>query len=111
MKNFCFLLILCLSLSLKAQIQVTHPDYLWINQQQGTSRPEFVWQDAEDISYHSSSIGNKYWATAPEFYAFLSQNWVFNRAMQWKHTTDGNIFYYSYCDMLKLTGNNQVSKW
>jgi hypothetical protein len=111
MRNLCFLLMFCLSSTLKAQIPVTHPYFSWINQQQGTSRPDYAWEGVEDIIYHNTQIANPNWATAPEFYAFLSKNWVFNRAMKWVRTKDGNIFCYSECDTLKLTGKKQVSRW
>ncbi len=111
MKLNNLLILIALPCFLGAQTQVTHPYYSWVNQQQGTPRPEYVWEGVEDIIYHNTQIANPNWATAPEFYAFLSKNWVFNRAMKWVRTTDGNIFCYSECDTLKLTGEKQVSRW
>lgn len=111
MRTLGFLLMFCLSVTLKAQFPVTHPHFSWINQQQGTPRPDYVWEGVEDIIYHNTQIANPNWAKTPEFYAFLSKNWVFNRAMKWVRTLDGNIFCYSECDTLKLTGSNQVSRW
>lgn len=108
---FCLLSVSYLFFNVTAQVPVTHLDYAWINQQQGTPRPEYVWEGAEDIIYHSTEISNPYWSTAPEFYAFLSKNWVFNTAMKWLRTQEGNIFCYSEGDTLYLTGDKQVSKW
>lgn len=111
MKLRIFGLIMVLSsVFVYAKDPIKHPFYNWINQQDGP-KPEYVWQDVEDIIYHNTGIYNLNWQTAPEFCAFFAQNWVFNRAMKWERTPKGNIFCYSEGDKLRLTGEKQVSKW
>lgn len=93
-----------------AEDAVKHPFFAWINQQEGP-RPEYVWQGAEDLIYHNRGFANKNWENAPEFYAFLSKNWVFNKQMEWIRTDNGNIICYSKGNYLALTGDGQASKW
>lgn len=110
MKGQFFVLLSLLFAGVSAQETALNPYFPWINQQKAP-RPEYVWQGAEDIIYHNTDIANKKWATAPEFYAFLSKNWTFNRQMKWERTPENLIFCYSEGDTLKLTGTGAASEW
>lgn len=77
-----------------------------------SSRPEFVWQNYEDLMYHDLEEPDKEIQTSPEFYSFMGQIWVFNRAMRWyRDGLHDCILCYSAGPELKLTGEKQVSKW
>ncbi len=84
-------------------------DFSWINQVEGP-RPEFVWENREDVFYHDLSFPDGKITTAPEFVAFMGRAWVFNRAMEWRRE-DGCILCYSVGGDLPLTGANAVSAW
>jgi len=88
---------------------IQHPVYKWINQQD-TVKSKFAWINAEDVIYHELRIDNHNWQTAPEFYALMNQNWVFNRKMQWIRSND-NIIAYCSDGNLHLTGEKQCSRW
>jgi len=75
------------------------------------TRPQHVWENHEDRMYHDLEFADPELMTAPEFFAFMGQVWLFNRAMQWhREGLDGCIVCYSSGD-LALTGEHQVSKW
>lgn len=84
-------------------------DFSWINQVQGP-RPEYVWENREDVFYHDLSFPEENVVNAPEFVAFMMRPWVFNRAMEW-HRENRCILAYCVGGNLPLTGVNAVSAW
>ncbi len=84
-------------------------DFSWINQVQGP-RPEYVWENREDVFYHDLSFPDETVVNSPEFVAFLMRSWVFNRAMEW-HRENGCILAYCVGGDLPLTGEDSVSTW
>jgi hypothetical protein len=84
-------------------------DFSWINQVQGP-RPEYVWENREDVFYHDLSFRDVKVRNAPEFVAFMMRPWVFNRAMEW-HREGGCIVCYSVGGDLLLTGEKAASAW
>jgi len=84
-------------------------DFSWINQANGP-RPEYVWENREDVFYHDLSFPDENVVNAPEFVAFMMRPWVFNRAMVW-HRENGCILAYCVGGDLLLTGEDAVSRW
>lgn len=75
-------------------------------------RPPYVLESHEDEVYHESlrhkqgPRGNE-----PEYYAFLEQSAVFNRALQWRDADNGTLICFDTAGALPLTGERQVSEW
>jgi hypothetical protein len=86
---------------------------LWLpNSWNETTRPEYVWENHEDRMYHDLEFPVPQMQSAPEFFTFMDQVWVFNKAMQWhREDLDGCILCHSSVSELLLTGEQQVSKW
>ena len=91
-----------------AQVEENLPDYSWVNQVTGP-RPEYVWENREDVIYHDLSYPAEI-ETAPEMVPFMHRAWVFNTAMQWHRRPEG-ILCYAAPATLALTGEEQVSAW
>jgi len=85
------------------------PDYQWLNQTEGP-RPEYVWENREDVIYHDLSYNDKAIETTPEIVPFMHRAWVFNKAMTWYREPEG-ILCYSAPATLLLTDEEGVSAW
>jgi hypothetical protein len=82
-----------------------------VNQVNG-SRPEFVWENWEDLFYEYVWLPDPLVQAAPEFCAFMESAWVFNRALEWHDEgLDGCPICCSASGDLSLTGESQVSSW
>jgi hypothetical protein len=76
------------------------------------TRPRWAWENYEDMMYHDLDFDDPEMMTAPEFFSFMEQVWVFNTAMEWhREGLDGCIVCYSARGDLPLTGAHQVSRW
>lgn len=89
-----------------------------VNPHAESLRPLYALENHEDEIYHSFPQHVKHInqlkinsATAPEYYSFVGQSWVFNRAMRWVDGPDGVLLCYSEGGPLSLTGSKGGSEW
>jgi len=102
-----------LNLGLTRWAEAAQSGKMWVpNFWNETQRPDFVWENHEDRMYHDLDMPVPEIQTAPEFFAFMGQVWVFNKSMQWhRENLHGAILCHSTGNVLLLTGEHQVSKW
>jgi hypothetical protein len=76
------------------------------------TRPQYVWENHEDRMYHDLDMRVLEIQSAPEFFSFIGQLWVFNQAMEWhRDGLQDCIICHTRGRELPLTGEYQLSRW